>query len=95
MTTGTPRDEYSRVIRASEVGAYSYCAHAWWLRSLKGEQPDDVGSLQAGRVAHERHGRHVMLGTVLTRLSYLLLLLAGVAGLGWVVSLLLGSFVGW
>jgi hypothetical protein len=46
--------------------------------------------LQIGQAAHERHGQSVILGAVLTRLSYLLLLLAGLAGVGWVVSMLVG-----
>ncbi len=90
MTTSTPLNEHSRVIQASDVGTYSYCAHAWWLRSVEGKRPDDVRRLAAGKDAHERHGRRVMLGTALTRLAYLLLLLSGMAGLGWLVGLLVG-----
>lgn len=90
MTANVPGVEQSRVIRASEVAAYSYCAHAWWLGSVKGKRPDNVHRLQAGKAAHERHGWRVILGVALTRLAYLLLMLAGLTGLGWLVSLWVG-----
>ena len=90
MTARAPQNKHSRVIRASEVGAYSYCAHAWWLGSVKGRRSDNVCRLRTGRAAHERHGRQVILGVALTRLSYVLLMLTGLAGLGWLVSLLAG-----
>jgi hypothetical protein len=90
MTTNASRNEHTRVIRASEVGAYAYCARAWWLGSVKGLQPDDVGRLHVGRVTHEKHGQHVFLSTALTRLSYLLLVLAALAGLGWFINVLGG-----
>ena len=86
----TPPGEGDRVIRASEVGAYAYCAHAWWLGGVEGVRPQNRSHLRAGRAVHERHGRQVLLGAVLTRLAYLLLLLAGLAGVGWAISSLLG-----
>ena len=55
----TPHAENGRVIRASEVGAYLYCAHAWWLGPVKGRHPDNNQPLQAGWTTHERHGRQV------------------------------------
>jgi hypothetical protein len=88
MTTNTPPDAHHRIIRASEVGAFSYCARAWWLGSVQGLRPDDVRPFQAGQSAHERHGRRVLLGILLMRLAYFLLLLAGIVGAGWLVSLL-------
>ncbi len=71
------------------MGTYSYCAHAWWLGSVRGKDPDDWRSLKAGAVAHERHGRKVLASTTLTRLAYLLLLLAGIVGVGWLFGLLI------
>jgi hypothetical protein len=88
--TNTPPGEQERVIRASEVGAYAYCAHAWWLGGVEGVRSQNRPHLRAGRAAHERHGRQVLIGAFLTRLAYLLLLLAGLAGVGWVISSLLG-----
>jgi hypothetical protein len=48
-----------RIIRASEIGQYDYCARAWWLGSIEGVSPSNVCELQAGTAAHEQHGRQV------------------------------------
>jgi hypothetical protein len=48
-----------RIIRASEIGQYDFCAKAWWLGSIDGIQPSNIRELQAGTVAHEQHGRQV------------------------------------
>jgi hypothetical protein len=48
-----------RVIRASEIGQYDFCAKAWWLGSIEGVQPSNVRELQAGVTAHAAHGRQV------------------------------------
>jgi hypothetical protein len=86
MTLEVRRDEHNRVIRASEIGLYAYCAHAWWLGAVESVRPDDVRPLLSGWDVHERHGRRVVLAAALSRLSYLLLLLAGLAGLIWLIS---------
>jgi hypothetical protein len=88
MTTNPTWSEQNRVIRASEVGAYAYCAHAWWLGAVEGMRPADLSDLQKGQVVHERHGQRVMLSAALARLAYVLLLLAGIAGLVWFIGLL-------
>jgi hypothetical protein len=86
-TTHTPQ---TKVIRASEVGTYAYCAHAWWLGAVEGVAPGDTRRLQAGQAVHARHGQRVVLSAALVRLGYLLLLLAGLAGAGWALRLLVG-----
>jgi len=48
-----------RIIRASEIGQYDFCAKAWWLGSIEGVQPSNVRELQAGTRAHAEHGRQV------------------------------------
>jgi hypothetical protein len=48
-----------RVIRASEIGQYDFCAKAWWLGSIEGVPPSNVHELQAGTAVHEEHGRQV------------------------------------
>jgi hypothetical protein len=48
-----------RIIRASEIGQYDYCARAWWLGSVQGVAPSNADELQAGTRAHEQHGRLV------------------------------------
>lgn len=76
-----------RIIRASEVAQYAYCAHAWWLGSVEGRPSAHRQEMAAGDIAHQRHGRRVRIWVILTRLAYLLLALAMVAA---VVALLEG-----
>lgn len=76
----------NRVIRASEVGAYTYCARAWWLNSECQVQPGDLEPLQRGAAAHERHGQTVAVAAGLTRLAYLVLGLALASGALWWLS---------
>ncbi len=54
-----------RIIRASELGQYDYCAKAWWLGSIEGVQPSNVRELRAGTRAHEEHGQQVQRATQL------------------------------
>ena len=75
-----------RVIRASEIGQYDFCAKAWWLGSVEGVQPSNVRELQAGTAAHAEHGRQVrraaqmqLAAIVLVGLGVIVLLLALIA----------------
>jgi len=52
-----------RIIRASEIGQYDFCAKAWWLGSIEGVQPSNIRELQAGTAAHAEHGRQVRLAS--------------------------------
>lgn len=45
-----------QIIRASEVGEYVYCARAWWLRRVMGEEPAGRERREAGAAMHARHG---------------------------------------
>jgi len=72
-----------RVIRASEIGQYAYCAHAWWLGSVEGVPSAHQEALTAGETVHRRHGAGVRGALWLKRLAYGLLLMAAVAGLLW------------
>jgi hypothetical protein len=65
-----------RVIRASELGQYCYCARAWWLSTIMGVQPDNVRDLYAGSAAHERHGRTVWLAGALRIAAAVLAIIA-------------------
>jgi len=71
-----------RIIRASEIGQYDFCAKAWWLGSIDGVQPSNIRELQAGTVAHEQHGRQVQ------RASQMQLLAIGLVVLGVIVVVL-------
>ncbi len=64
-----------RPIRASELSSYLYCARAWWYRQ-KGHLPENEGSLAAGTLSHDRHGRDVFASGCQRILAYALLLIA-------------------
>ena len=68
-----------RIIRASEVGQYVFCARAWWLGAVEGRPSAHRREMAAGEVAHRRHGRRVRGSVALARLAYLLLALAALA----------------
>lgn len=75
-----------RVIRASEIGRYVYCARAWWLGSVQGLPSTHTREMAAGKVAHVRHGRGVKQSLWLRRLAYGALLLAAIVGIVWLVG---------
>ena len=79
-----------RVIRASEIGRYVYCAHAWWLGSVQGVSSTHQREMAAGEAAHLRHGRGVRASLWLSRLAYGVLLLAAVVLGSWLVGWLVG-----
>jgi hypothetical protein len=83
-------EQRERVIRASEIGRYAYCAHAWWLGSVEGLPSAHEPDMAAGEVAHLRHGQGVRASLGLRRLAYLVLLLAAVVGAVWLASRLIG-----
>ena len=62
----------NRIIRASEIGQYDYCAKAWWLGSIEGVSPSNVQQLQAGTAAHENHGRRVHRASQLQTTAFIL-----------------------
>jgi len=66
-----------RIIRASEVGEYVYCARAWWLRRVRGLAPGDEERLVSGRDFHAEHGRLALCARSLRRVAILLAILAG------------------
>ena len=64
-----------RIIRASEIGQYDFCAKAWWLGSIEGVQPSNIRELQAGTAAHEEHGRQVRRASQMQLAAYALVAL--------------------
>jgi hypothetical protein len=74
-----------RIIRASEIGQYDFCAKAWWLGSIEGVSPSNIRQLQAGTAAHEEHGRQVKRASQLQVAAFVLV------GLG-VIILMLALF---
>ncbi|MCX7854666.1 MAG: hypothetical protein N2556_01585 [Anaerolineae bacterium] len=65
-----------RIIRASEIGQYLFCARAWWLGSVKGLPSAHREAMDAGESAHRQHGRRVRAAVILSRLAWALLALA-------------------
>ena len=64
-----------RIIRASEIGQYDYCAKAWWLGSVQDVASSNVRELQAGTHAHEQHGRMVGRGARLQQSAIVLMII--------------------
>jgi CRISPR/Cas system-associated exonuclease Cas4 (RecB family) len=64
------------VIRASEVGEYVYCARAWWLHRVAGEEPTGHERRERGVELHARHGQQVIGSSLLLWLAVLLLIAA-------------------
>lgn len=64
-----------KIIRASEIGAYLYCARAWWYRR-QGYRPANQAELAAGTEVHQQHGRAVLAAGLTRALAVLLLLIA-------------------
>ncbi len=84
-------EQRDRVIRASEIGQYVYCARAWWLGSVQGLPSSHQREMAAGKVTHLRHGQGVRASLWLSRLAYAALLLAVVVGVMWLVSWMVGQ----
>jgi hypothetical protein len=64
-----------RIIRASELGQYAFCAQAWWLGSVEGVPSANIREMDAGTSAHERHGQTVQLAVWLHRVGMVCLAL--------------------
>ena len=67
-----------RILRASELGEYSYCSRAWWYRHVLKIAPpgrESAGRLEAGIRAHNRHGRALALSGLLRTTGIALALL--------------------
>lgn len=81
--------ENNRIIRASEVGLYAYCARAWWLGRVEGYRPVNQAALEAGKSAHQAHGQAVVGYHRLRQAAYAVLGLALLAGIVLLVMIIL------
>jgi hypothetical protein len=63
------------ILRASELGQYSFCAKAWWLGSVEGMPSANVREMDAGTSAHEQHGQAVQISVWLNRVGVACLIL--------------------
>ena len=83
----------SKVLRASEIGSYTYCARGWWLNRVLGYTSAHKEKLALGEEEHRVHGRDVVAYHRLRRLGYLTLALAVLLALlilcWWLASILL------
>ncbi len=86
-----PQPADNRVIRASEIGRYVYCAHAWWLGSVQGLPSAHQREMAAGQATHLHHGRRVRTSLRLHRLAVALLLMAALVGAVWLAGRLVGG----
>ncbi len=73
----------SRIIRASEINLYMYCAKAWWLGAIEGVKPGNVRELSRGSIAHARHGRAAAAAGLAQRAGVGLLLIGGLLAFFW------------
>ena len=71
-------------VSASEIGAYEYCARAYWLERVRGIERTVgvVGRLARGIVRHAQHGRRVAMQQWLVRVAIVLLIAAALIGAG-------------
>ena len=72
-----------RIIRASEIGQYLFCARAWWLGAIEGVPPSNVRELETGNWAHVRHGRTVVVAGLAQRVAIGFLLIGVVLAIAW------------
>jgi hypothetical protein len=73
------------VIRASDIGQYTYCARAWWLGRVKGHRSANVAAMRQGTKRHRAHGRLVERYHLLRRVAMALIVLAAVALIAWLL----------
>lgn len=78
-----PKDR--SLVRASDVGAWTFCNRAWWLANVQAAEHENPAVLAAGTRVHAAHGRLLQRAGWLQRVG-LLLLAAG---------LLLGGLLLW
>ena len=64
-----------KIIRASEVGSYLFCARAWNYHR-QGIEPNNQAEMNAGTELHRQHGRTVMAAGLTRTLAIILLLVA-------------------
>jgi len=72
-----------RIIRASEINQYVYCAKAWWLGAIEGVKPTNIRELESGSLAHARHGRTVIVAGWAQRAAIGFLLIGAVFAIIW------------
>lgn len=71
------------LVRASDIGAWSFCNRAWWLASVQEAPHEKPALLDAGDRVHRAHGRLLVRADRLQQLGGWLLaigmILSGIA----------------
>ena len=68
-----------KILRASEIGSYIYCARAWWYQNQ--------ASLALGSQYHQSHGMRVTLARIFGNFSVILLILGTLLVLLYIMQL--------
>lgn len=55
------------LVRASDIGAWTFCNRAWWLANIQEAQHEHPAQLDAGDRTHRAHGRLLSQATRLQR----------------------------
>ena len=78
------------LVRASDIGLWTYCHRAWWLATVKQVPHQNPAILQQGSAMHRAHGQSVQRAKSLQRMAQLLfalaLILAGLALIWFMIS---------
>lgn len=69
-------DRERPLVRASEIGLWTYCHRAWWLAFVQGATHQNPQRLMHGAEQHAFHGAQMLGSQRLQRLGLWLLLLA-------------------
>jgi hypothetical protein len=65
----------TRLIRASEIGAFAFCERAWGY-AARGDPSERQQEIEAGQTYHERRLRHVTWSQTFRRIGIACLILA-------------------
>ena len=77
------------LVRASDIGAWTYCHRAWWLAQVRGVEHRNPQALQLGESAHRAHGQQVVRSHRLMQVGGALLAIAALLALAVIASWLL------
>ncbi len=47
------------MVRASDIGAWTFCRRAWWLANVRQVKPTNSAALAGGTQSHLAHGKLV------------------------------------
>jgi len=64
------------LVRASDIGLWSYCQRAWWLARVRGATHQHPERLARGTAVHQAHGKSVAQAQRYRRWGHRLLALA-------------------